>query len=97
MKKLSKSLSLLLGVSLLYAAIGCQPDKNSPEVILKDVDAFQAMAIANEWKWTKPKITSYVTSREVVFELSKNKFIKIPLPQDKMLVAVAPYINQTHP
>lgn len=96
MKKLYIPLSLLLGLSLLFAASGCQPDKNSPEAILKNVDAIQAMAIANEWSWSKKEIKSYVTTREVVFELSKSKVIKIPLPEEKMLVAVAPYINQTH-
>ena len=96
MKKLSISLSLFLGLSLLFAASGCQPDKNSPEAILKNVDAIQAIAIANEWNWTKKEIKSYVTTREVVFELSESKVIKIPLPEEKMLVAVAPYINRTH-
>ena len=96
MKKLSISLSLLLGLSLLFAASGCQPDKNSPKVILKNVDVIQAMAIANEWNWSKKEIKSYVTTREVVFELSKRKIKKIPLPEEKMLVAVAPYINRTH-
>ena len=96
MKKLSIFLSLLLGLSLLLAASGCQPDKNSPEAILKNVDAIQAIAIANEWNWTKKEIKSYVTTREVVFELSESKVIKIPLPEEKMLVAVAPYINRTH-
>jgi hypothetical protein len=96
MKKLSIFLSLLLGLSLLLAASGCQPDKNSPEAILKNMDAIQAIAIANEWNWTKKGIKSYVTTREVVFELSESKVIKIPLPEEKMLVAVAPYINRTH-
>ncbi len=96
MKKLSIFISLLLGLSLLFAASGCQPDKNSPEAIMKNVDAIQAIAIANEWNWTKKEIKSYVTTREVVFELSESKVIKIPLPEEKMLVAVAPYINRTH-
>ena len=96
MKRLCLSLSLLLGLSLLLAAPGCQPDKNSPEAVLKNVDAIQAMAMANEWNWSKKEIKSYVTSREVVFELAKNKVIKIPLPEERMLVAVAPYINRTH-
>ena len=96
MKKPSIFLSLLLGLSLLFAASGCQPDKNSPEAILKNVDAIQAMAIANEWKWSKKEIKSYVTTREVVFELSESKVIKILLPEEKLLVAVAPYINRTH-
>jgi hypothetical protein len=96
MKKRSVSQILLLGLSMLFALSGCQPDKDSPEAILQKVDAFQAMAVANEWNWSKKEIKSYVTSREIVFELSKNKIVEIPLPEDKMLVAVAPYINQTH-
>ena len=96
MKKFSIFLSLFLGLNFLFAVFGCQPDKNSPEAILENVDAFQAMAIANEWNWTKKEIKSYVNSREVIFELSKNKIIKIPLPREKMLVAIAPYITRTH-
>lgn len=96
MKKLTLSISLLFWLSLMFAASGCQPDKNSPEAVLKNVDAIQAMAIANEWNWSKKEIKSYVTTREVVFEWSKNKVKKIPLPEEKMLVAVAPYINRTH-
>ncbi|MBW1855053.1 MAG: hypothetical protein JRJ00_10305 [Deltaproteobacteria bacterium] len=90
------SLSLLLGLILLSAVSGCGPDKNSPEGILKNVDAVQAMAIANDWNWSKKEIKSYVTTREVVFELSEKKVKKIPLPEDKMLVAIAPFINRTH-
>jgi hypothetical protein len=96
MKKISRTLYLLLGLSLLLAPSGCQPDKDSPEALLKNVDAVQAMALANEWNWSKKEIKSYVNAREVVFELPGKKVIEIPLPQDKMLVAVAPYINQTH-
>ncbi|MEJ2100689.1 MAG: hypothetical protein P8X68_12000 [Desulfobacterales bacterium] len=96
MKKIFMPLSLSLALSLLIVAPGCQPDKNSPEAVLKNVDAFQAMAIANEWKWSKKEIKSYVNTREIVFELPDSKAIKIALPEDKMLVAVAPYINQTH-
>jgi hypothetical protein len=96
MKKFSISLSLLLWLSLLFAMSGCQPDKNSPKVILENVDAIQAMAIANEWNWSKKEIKSYVTTRDVVFKLSKSKIKKIPLSEEKLLVAVAPYINRTH-
>ena len=96
MNKLLISLSLFLGFSFLFAASACQLDKNSPKAILKNVDAVQAMAIANEWKWFKKGIKSHVTTRDIVFELSENSFKKISLPEDKMLVAVAPYINRTH-
>jgi hypothetical protein len=95
MKQLSLSLSILFGLSFLFATSGCT-DQSSPEAILKNVDAVQAMAIANEWNWSKKEIKSYVTARDVVFEFSKSKVKRIPLPEDKMLVAVAPYINQTH-
>ncbi len=79
----------------MFSAQGCT-DEDSTEAILKNVDAVQAMAIANEWKWSNKKIKSYVTARDVVFEFSKNNVKRIPLPEDKMLVAVAPYINRTH-
>ena len=96
MKKTSRSLCLLLGLYWLITASGCQADENSPEAILKNVDAVQAMAIANEWNWSKKDIKSFVNTREIVFELPGNKVIKIPLPEEKMLVAVAPYISRTH-
>ena len=88
------SFFLILGMSLLLPS--CAKD-NPDEAKLKNVDAVQAMAIANEWHYSKKEITSFVTPREVVFKSSKDKVIKkIPLPEDKMLVAVAPYINSTH-
>lgn len=73
-----------------------QSDEKSDEAILNNADAIQAMAIANEWKWSKKEIKSFVTPREVVFKFSKDKVKRIPLPEEKMLVAVAPYINRTH-
>jgi len=92
MKSIVLSFILLLGLSSLFSACGPQGD----EKLLNNVDAVQAMAIANEWKWSKKEIKSFVTSREVVFKFSKDKVKRIPLPEEKMLVAVAPYINRTH-
>ena len=92
MKSIVLSFILLLGISSLFSACSPQGD----EKLLNNVDAVQAMAIANDWNWSKKEIKSFVTSREVVFEFSKGKEKRIPLPKDKMLVAVAPYINQTH-
>ncbi|UCD32403.1 MAG: hypothetical protein JSV38_00405 [Desulfobacterales bacterium] len=86
------SLILLFGTSLLFSACGSHGD----EKLLNNVDAVQAIAIANDWNWSKKEIKSFVTTREVVFEFSKGKEKRIPLPKDKMLVAVAPYINRTH-
>jgi hypothetical protein len=85
---------LFLGISWLFTACS---NENPVAAKLENIDAVQAIAIANEWNYSKKEITSYVTPREVVFKSSDDKVIKkIPLPEDKMLVAVAPYINRTH-
>jgi hypothetical protein len=93
MKSKILSFILILGISMLFSAC---THENSDEARLKNIDAVQAMAIANEWHWSKKEIKSFVTPREVVFEFSKDNVKKIPLPEDKMLVAVAPYVNRTH-
>ena len=94
MKSIALSFILFLGISWLFPACS---NENPDAAILNNIDAVQAMAIANEWNYSKKEITSYVTPREVVFKSADDKVIKkIPLPEDKMLVAVAPYINSTH-
>jgi Periplasmic copper-binding protein CueP len=95
MKSLLLSFLFLLGMVHVNTA-HAQEDFRSAEKALDNVDAIQAVAIANEWKWSKGDIKSYVDSREVVFKFPNGKVKRIPLPKDKMLVAVAPYINQTH-
>jgi hypothetical protein len=94
MKSLLISFVFLLGLGSLFIGCGLVPDEN--ENALKNVDAIQAMEIANGWKWTQKEVKSYVTTREVVFEFPNGRSKKIPLPEEKMLVAVAPYINTTH-
>ena len=37
MNKFSLFLNLFLGLNFLFAAFGCQPDKNSPEAILENL------------------------------------------------------------
>ncbi|UCE52775.1 MAG: hypothetical protein JSV31_26560 [Desulfobacterales bacterium] len=63
---------------------------------LENVNAMEAIAIANEWKWSRKDVKTSITAREVVFEFSDKTVKRIPLPQEKMLVAVAPYIRRTH-
>ena len=63
---------------------------------LENANAMEAVAIANEWKWSHKDFKTSVTAREVVFEFPDKTVKRIPLPQEKMLVAVAPYIRQTH-
>jgi hypothetical protein len=94
MKNLLISVVFLLALGSLFTGCGLVADEN--EAALKNVDAIRAMEIANGWRWTQKEIKSYVTTREVVFEFSNRRSKKIPLPEEKMLVAVAPYINTTH-
>jgi len=94
MKSIVLSAILFLGIGCLFPACS---NESPDEAKLNNIDAVQAIAIANEWNYSKKEITSFVTPREVVFKSSEDKVIKkIPLPEDKMLVAVAPYINTTH-
>lgn len=87
---------LFLGLGLLAPAHPAGADETPAEAELKNIDAFQALAIGNRWRWTHKEVKSHVTSREVIFKFPDGKMKKIPLPEDKMVVAVAPYINRTH-
>ena len=89
-------LILFLVLNSTGSASGLQEKDKSSENALENIDAVQAIAIANQWKWSKKEIKSYVNSREVVFKFPDGRVKKFPLPEDKMLVAVAPYIRQTH-
>ena len=96
MKSFLISFTLFLGIISAFPAPACQSDGKSDEAVLEDVDAIQALAIANQWRWSKKEIKSYVNSREVVFQFPGGKVKKIPLSAEKMVVALAPYINRTH-
>jgi heme/copper-type cytochrome/quinol oxidase subunit 2 len=73
-----------------------QHGKKPAEIDFAKLDALEAMAIANAWKWSQKDVKSFVTAREVVFKFSDGKEQKVPLPQEKMLVAVAPFLRKTH-
>lgn len=90
------NLLTLIAVLSMVLGAGCGPAPDAPESILKNADARQAMALANQWKWSQKEIKSHVDSREVVFERSGDIIKRISLPADRMIVAVAPYINTTH-
>jgi hypothetical protein len=96
MRLIITSLIIMIWVIVLVPAYAQQSGGESFETILKNVDAIQAMEIANQWKWSQKKIKSYVTARDVVFKLPDGKVKKVPLQDDQFLVAVAPYIKRTH-
>jgi hypoxanthine-guanine phosphoribosyltransferase len=96
MKSLVLCLILILGASFTFQAYAVEDIKKPADIDFEKIDAVEAMAIANEWKWSQKDVKSFVNAREVVFKFSDGKEQKIPLPQEKMLVAVAPYLRKTH-
>ena len=99
-----KSLKAMFVVLALMALVPLAANANNMkayEKMVENVDAVQAMAFANQWKWTQPSITTHVTPKEVVFEFPSNTspdgtVKKVALPADKMVVAIAPYLTYTH-
>jgi hypothetical protein len=85
----------MLGTIAAFEAHGQYMPKPA-DVDFEKINAFEAMAIANQWKWTQKDVKSYVTAHEVVFEFSDKTQKKIALPEEQMVVAVAPYIRRTH-
>jgi hypothetical protein len=63
---------------------------------LQGVDGKQAMELANKWRQKNLDITSFVTPDAVNFKFKDGKTISVPLPNDQMVVSVAPYIDTTH-
>jgi heme/copper-type cytochrome/quinol oxidase subunit 2 len=96
MKFVLLTIITFIGIIFLNPAYALQGDKKSVEATLNNIDATQAMAIANQWKWSKKNVKTYVTPREVVFKFSHGTVKRIPLPEEKMVVAIAPYIKRTH-
>ena len=86
---------MVIGI-LLMSSFTLADDEILLRQKLDNVNAMEAVAIANEWKWSHKDVKTSVTTREVVFEFPDKSVKKIPLPQEKMLVAVAPYIRRTH-
>jgi hypothetical protein len=87
---------LIFATFLPFQAYSSQERKKPTDIDWETIDAVEAIAIANEWKWSQKDVKSYVTAREVVFEFSDGTKKEILLPEERMLVAVAPYIRQTH-
>lgn len=81
----------LLTALLMTAAMAVSP---TPESLI-GVDAYEAMTLANAW-FGSP-VTSYVTPQAVHFVFENEQEVTVPLPEDEMLVSVAPYLEHTHP
>jgi hypothetical protein len=68
----------------------------SPQIV-EGLNAREALALANEWKAKYPSVQTFVTTTAVNFTFSEENIVKIPLPKDQMVVAIAPYVEKTHP
>ena len=96
MQFLITCLALILVTFSAFEADAFQDSKKPAEIDFEKINAVEAMAIANAWKWSRKDVKSSVTAREVIFKFADGTVKKVPLPEEKMLVAVAPYIRQTH-
>ena len=96
MKYIKPTVIITLLIFSLFLPNTVQADYKSFMAELKNVDAIQAVALANQWRWTNKNIAIYVNAQEIVFKFPDGQVKKIPMPENKMLVAVAPYITKTH-
>jgi hypothetical protein len=90
----------VLSLSVAYSSenptsINKSNDKQLKEK-LKGIDGKTAMAIANKWHMDKIDVVTFVTPDKVNFKFKDGETISIPLPDDAMMVSIAPYINKTH-
>jgi hypothetical protein len=87
-----RALALLLA-AWLGAAVA-QVAAPSPAA-LEGADAATAVELANAWKGAD--VLSFVTPQAVHFVFPGGQEVAIPLPDEVMLVSVAPYLVHTHP
>lgn len=64
---------------------------------LKGINAKQAMKIAYKWREESIDVKTFVTPDAVNFQFKDGKKVVVPLPDDQMIVSIAPYISKTHP
>ena len=62
---------------------------------LEGLDARAAVELANAWKGNG--VTTFATPEAVHFGFQNGAQVVVPMPDDVMLVSVAPYFTHTHP
>ena len=96
MKYITPTVIITLWIISLCSPNALQAGHKSLMAELENVNAIQAAALANKWRWTNKNIKIYANSKEIVFKFPDGQLKTIPMPLDKMLVAVAPYVTKTH-
>lgn len=64
--------------------------------MLDGLDAREALVLANKWKTSNPEVTSFITPDKLNFEFPNKKKVEISLPDQSMMIAIAPYVDKTH-
>jgi hypothetical protein len=86
---------IALAAALALGAVAHAQVPLATPAALAGVDAYAAMDLANAWKGQA--VTSYVTPQAVHFAFPDGRQVEIALPDDVMLVSVAPFLVHTHP
>ena len=85
----------LLSIVLITATSYSMNESNLIDQ-LNEVDAYKALALANQWHLEKQPVKSHITTNEVVFQFESGTTKTIALPEEKVMIAVAHYIKNTH-
>jgi hypothetical protein len=91
-----RNLKNMLFLAILFSVVAASAHAATENTLPQNMNAMDAMALANEMYGRDKDVTTFVTPREVVFRFDEGAERKIPLPADRMLVAVAPYLTKTH-
>jgi hypothetical protein len=91
---------LFIGLGLVSLGFAVAQNKSlpvpSPSAVV-GLSPFEAMALANAWGRAGAAVQSFVTPRAIEFKFDGDRKASVSLPKDQMVVAIAPYINRTHP
>jgi hypothetical protein len=90
------TLIAIASIIILSCSNETDPDYDSDINSLSGKNIYESINIANQWRVSKTKITSFITPRELVFQFPDGREVKKSLPSDSMYIAIAPYQTYTH-
>jgi len=102
-KRISMKAVCLISCGILAANFmtGCSEDGKSPLEphieLIEQTTARDALVLANKMRVSNPDVRSVLKADAVTFVFSEGHEVSVPLPDDTMAIAVAPYIVDTHP
>ena len=95
MPALTRPLAALVALVTLTLSAAALAQVAPAPAALAGLDARAAVELANTWKGNG--VTSFVTTEAVHFAFPDGTELSIPLPEDEVMVSVAPYFVHTHP